>query len=119
MAKMMFRGRRIENERESERRSRERWWLSERWQLSATSQLFGLNIQIGLDYIMLPVTCIHLPIYCTISINLPIGVTRDTLAEILVSARGENRRDKPPKYRIFVRFWSIREMDSPISHHDV
>ena len=83
------------------------------------SRFFGLNIQISLDYIMLPAMCIHLPIYCTISINSPIGVMCDMLAEILVLARGENRCDKPPKYRIFARFWSIREMDSPISHHDV
>ena len=62
------------------------------------------------------------PEYCTISINSPIGVTCDVLAEILVSARGENRCDKPPKYQIFARFWSIfwliREMDSPIGHCD-
>ena len=80
---------------------------------------FGLNIQIGLNYIMPPVMCIHLPIYCTISINPPTGVMRDTLAETLVLARGENHCDKPPKYRIFAHSWSIREMDSPIGHHDV
>ena len=71
---------------------------------------------------MLPATCIHLPIYSTISINLPIGMMCDALAEILISARGKNHRDKPPKYQIFACFWSIfwsiHKMDSPISHHD-